>query len=95
MKVTINEKHLKKAIRQTPKARQVGRACLVAQAAKEVYGKDFRSCGCYWMFFTKNRAVRLPKSTASLVEKFDKAADDYKAIEASLPLIVHFPDLPQ
>lgn len=95
MKVTITEKHLKKAIRQMPTARYIGRSCLVAQAAKEVYGKDFQACGCNWMFFTQGREVRLTEPVVSLVHQFDMARDEKEYARIKLPVTINLPNIPK
>lgn len=93
MKVTITEKHLKKAINARQRGARISITCLVAQAAKEVYGAKFNGCSEGWMCFKSGKMANLGKKASGLITLFDGL--HYAAILEKLPSIVHFPDLPQ
>lgn len=95
MKVTITEKHLNRALRARKKGSSPSKTCLIAQAAKEVYGKKFEGCAEGFMCIRTLAlfALKLGVRASKLIKLYDHY--EYDLIRGQLPVIVHFPDVPK
>ena len=93
----VTKEHLERAVEATKgslDAIDYGKQCLVAQAAKEVLGDDFRRVGVRHITTLSKRAYRMDEIGYNLVLLFDKWTDDGSSIESALPAEVTISEVP-